>query len=251
MVWSQFFIVVQFDVHFGNSVLNNSNWEKISHSLTKKLQPCEEGAAHLRISFWHLLMNFEKPKKLLLKKWKNLLEISSCYTCTKNHNHTRYSSRDKKWDGIFCYIGSFFTLLTPSPLRTQETKILKKYKKHLEMSSFLTCATKSRIIWCMLTKIWSAHTDTILCHFRSFLRCHHFTQVYQNLLYCSRDVVRDGCNCLIFIYAIFSRFTPLQPKNWKCQKNEINSLRYHHLTQVYQKSWSYVILLLRYGTWQM
>ena len=26
----------QFGVHFGNSVLDNSNWDKISHSLTKK-----------------------------------------------------------------------------------------------------------------------------------------------------------------------------------------------------------------------
>ena len=35
MVWSQFSIVVQFGVDFGNSVLDNSNWDKISHSLTK------------------------------------------------------------------------------------------------------------------------------------------------------------------------------------------------------------------------
>ena len=29
----------------------------------KKSHMCEEGGAHLRISFWHLLMNFEKPEK--------------------------------------------------------------------------------------------------------------------------------------------------------------------------------------------
>ena len=31
--------------------------------------------------------------------------------------------------------------------------------------------------------------------------------------------------------------------------NPKKHLRYHHFTQVYQKSWSYAILFLRYGTW--
>ena len=30
-----------------------------------------------------------------------------------------------------------------------------------------------------------------------------------------------------------------------------NTWRYQHLPQVYQKSWSYAILLLRYGVWRM
>ena len=51
--------------------------------------------AHLRISFWHLLMNFEKPKKSEFRKkekktnkqqqqqqqQQKLLEISSLHTC--------------------------------------------------------------------------------------------------------------------------------------------------------------------------
>ena len=28
-----------------------------------KSHKCKEDVAHLRISFWHLLMNFEKPEK--------------------------------------------------------------------------------------------------------------------------------------------------------------------------------------------
>ena len=63
MVWSQFSIVVQFWVHFGNSVLDNSSWDKISYSSTKQSPTCEEGGAHLRIIFCHLLTNFEKPEK--------------------------------------------------------------------------------------------------------------------------------------------------------------------------------------------
>ena len=35
MIWSKFSIKI-FGVHFGNSVSDNSNWDKISHILTKK-----------------------------------------------------------------------------------------------------------------------------------------------------------------------------------------------------------------------
>ena len=35
MVWSHFSIKI-LGVHFGSSVLDNSNWDKISHSLPKK-----------------------------------------------------------------------------------------------------------------------------------------------------------------------------------------------------------------------
>ena len=110
MVWSQFFIVVQFGVHFGNSVRDNSNWDKITHSLTKK-----------------------NPGGVII-----------LHQCNKNHDH---------------------------------------------------------------------------------------------LLYCSRDVTRDGCNCYLSFSAIFSPFTPYNPKNQNVKKNENkNALRYHHLTQVYQKN---------------
>ena len=110
MVWSQFFIVVQFGVHFGNSVRDNSNWDKITHSLTKK-----------------------NPGGVII-----------LHKCNKNHDH---------------------------------------------------------------------------------------------LLYCSRDVTRDGCNCYLSFSAIFSPFTPYNPKNENVKKNENkNALRYHHLTQVYQKN---------------
>ena len=43
MVWSQFSIKI-LGVNFGSSVLDNSNWDKISHSLTKKKQCLEESA---------------------------------------------------------------------------------------------------------------------------------------------------------------------------------------------------------------
>ena len=43
MVWSQFSIKI-LGVNFGSSVLDNSNWDKISHSLTKNKQCLEQSA---------------------------------------------------------------------------------------------------------------------------------------------------------------------------------------------------------------
>ena len=57
---------------------------------------------------------------------------------------------------------------------------------------------------------------------------------------------------------IFCHFGPYfalsphsHPKKSKLWENEKNAWIYYHFTQVYQKSWSYAILLLRYGAWQM
>ena len=47
----------------------------------------------------------------------------------------------------------------------------------------------------------------------------------------------------------FCCFTPLTAHKMKISKNEKSSWRYHNFTQLYQKSWSYVILFLRYCTW--
>ena len=43
MVWSQFSIKI-LGVYFGNYVLDNSNWDKISPSLTRKNQYFEQSA---------------------------------------------------------------------------------------------------------------------------------------------------------------------------------------------------------------
>ena len=40
------------------------------------------------------------------------------------------------------------------------------------------------------------------------------------MLYCFWDMARDGCNFYFSFLSIFCPFTPLQPKNWKIQKNE-------------------------------
>ena len=42
------------------------------------------------------------------------------------------------------------------------------------------------------------------------------------MLYCSWDMVGDGCNCCFSFWAIFCPFTPLTGQKWKFQKNEKN-----------------------------
>ena len=115
--------------------------------------------------YWWTLKNlknqiFEKTKKKLLEI------IIILQTCTKNHNHIRYSSRDMEWDNFFVILGHFLPFTFS--LTIQKTNILKKWKKHLDMSSLQTCATKTTIKWYMLTQTWSV-TDIIFCHFGFFL----------------------------------------------------------------------------------
>ena len=141
------------------------NWSIIE---TYSQTDCE-GGAHLRIPFWHLLMNFEKPKKS--EFWINetkLLEISSFYTCVPK-TIIIWGTVPEIWsENFFLVILGQFLPFTSPPLTTQITKIFKEWKKHLlEISSFWTCATKNTIKWCMLTQVWSA-TDISFSHFRPF-----------------------------------------------------------------------------------
>ena len=137
MVWSQLFIAAQFEVHFGNSVRDNSNWDKISHSLTKKVTPM--------LGRWGTPQNFllafidelwKTQKIRLLRKWKNFLEISSFYTSVPKTiiiwgTVPEMQSKTE----FFVILGHFLPLLTPCPVTTHKTKILKKWKRHLDMSS--------------------------------------------------------------------------------------------------------------------
>ena len=66
-----------------------------------------------------------------------------------------------------------------------------------------------------------------------------------HMMYGSWDTERDGQRFLSF-WTIFCPFTPLTTWKIKIWKNEKKTLRYHHFTQVYQNSWSYAILFLRY-----
>ena len=150
---------------------------------------------------------------------------------TKKQTHMRYGSWDTEWENFLSF-WSILCPLTPSPppLTTQKIKILKKWKKHLKISSFYTCVPKITIIWCMLADIWSV-TD-IFCHFRPFFSPFtklltlkikiwkkrrafillHMCTIYENhKMHGSWDKRQDGRDHLL-------PFDPNKPKNQNLKK---------------------------------
>ena len=85
--------------------------------------------------------NFEIMKKIAG-------DIIILCMCTKKHNHMMYGSSDMDWDTDFLSFCIFFC-----PLRTRKIKILRKWKKYLEISSFYR---------------WSVAEIFVLCYFLPF-----------------------------------------------------------------------------------
>ena len=143
-------------------------------------------------------------------------------------------------DRIFLLSWTFFCPFTP--LTAQKIKIYKKKKKKwkkkiLQISSFYTRVPKIMIIGYTVPEIW---------HMRDVIVIFHFGQKF--LIYGVRQ------NFLSF-WAIFcpppTFYPPISSKNENLKKIKNNSWRFHHFTQLYQKSWRYAILFLKYSTLQM
>ena len=174
--------------------------------------------------------NFEKKKKKKEEK-KIAGDIIILHMFTKNHNILGYFSYG---DGII-----------------------------------YTCETKSTIIWCMLTQIWSA-TYIIFCHFRPiFALLHHywpkkwkfrknvknswgyypFTHVYHKSKSCDVWFLRYKVQLTEFFYILghFLHFhPPNNPENRSFEKLKKKVWRYYHFTLVYHKWRSYDVWFLRY-----
>ena len=176
--------------------------------------------------------------------------------CSHRHNFLLFQA-------IFC---SFVPLLTP------KIKIWKKnVTKHLEIFTLLHIGTINQdhthpLIWCMVPEVWSSTVNrqnyfVILGNFVIFLPFHNFKKMKKKrrdiiiLHKCTKIMIRCYTvpefwwvwDEIIFYLGLFLRlFTPLA-----APQNEKKPWRYHHLTQVYQKSWSHIILFLRYGTCRM
>ena len=74
---------------------------------------------------------------------------------------------------IFCHFEPFFALLPPAPpptppLTTQRIKILKKWKKPLEISSFYTSAPKIMIICYIIPEMRCVTDVIVIFHFELF-----------------------------------------------------------------------------------
>ena len=95
-------------------------------------------------------------------KMKKLLETSPFYACIPKAKIFEVRFLRYKVRQFFVILGNFFPF---TPLTTHKIKILKKWRKHLEKSSFYTCVPKIKVVWCMLPEIWSV-TGTIFYQFR-------------------------------------------------------------------------------------
>ena len=165
--------------------------------------------------FLHFYPTKNPIKSKFWKTEKTPGDIIILYKCTKNHDHMLYSSWAMVCVGCNCYFW-FWIIFNPfTPLTAQKMKISKKWRKQLEISSFYTSVPKIMIIGYTVPEIW------------------HMTDV------------------IIIFLGYFLPFYPLTARKMKMSKKLKSTSRYHHFTKVYQNSWSYAILLLRYGTWQM
>ena len=141
-------------------------------------------------------------------KMKKLLETSPFYA--RVPKATIYEVRFLRYKvrQFFVILGNFFPF---TPLTTHKIKMLKKWRKHLEKSSFYTCVPKIKVMWCMLPEIWSV-TGTTFYQFKP--------------LFCPFTL------------------TILKIKIWKKKKK--NTWGYYLFTKVHHKWRSYDVWFLRY-----
>ena len=121
-------------------------------------------------SFWTIFCSFTPltmQKIKILKKWKKRLEISSFHTSAPQITIISSIIPDI-WSAtgrIFCHFGLLFA---PLPhWQPKKIKILKKWNKHLEISSFYTSVPKVMIICYSVSEIWHV-TDVVIFHFGLF-----------------------------------------------------------------------------------
>ena len=106
---------------------------------------------------------------------------------------------------------SFWAIFCPfSPLTTRKIKILKKWKKCLEIS-FYRCLPQVTITWCMVPEISSA-TDRIFCQFGPFFALLTLSQPKKSLFYKNEKSTRryyHFTKVYHFLYSVFCYFTSL------------------------------------------
>ena len=109
------------------------------------------------------------PKNQNFNKRKNYPgDTIILHKCTKSNEQTMYSSWDKVCDRCNYYF-SFWAIFCPFiPLKAQKIKIMKKWKKCLEILSFYICVAKIMIRWCMVPEIWCVTDLIVNSHFGLF-----------------------------------------------------------------------------------
>ena len=115
-------------------------------------------------------MNFNIYNVVFKKKKEKHLEILLFHIAYQKSDDMIYSSWDNRvWQTEIGNYGSFFTLLPPPLLKTQQIRNLKKWRKKKIAGDIiiLHMCTKNTIIWGKVREIQS-ETDRIFCHLWSF-----------------------------------------------------------------------------------
>ena len=107
-------------------------------------------------SFWAIFCPSNSPKSQNFRKMKKKTpgDIISLHKCTKNHDHIVYCSWDTAHDICNSHFSFWANFCSFTPLTAQKIKILRKWKKHLEISSFYIRVPKIMIRWCTVPETW-------------------------------------------------------------------------------------------------
>ena len=90
------------------------------------------------------------PKNQNFEKMKKMPGDIILHKCTKNYDQMMYGSWDMVRDRYNCYFSFWAIFCTFTSLTAQKIKILKKWKKDLEISPFYICVSKIMIRRCMV-----------------------------------------------------------------------------------------------------
>ena len=93
----------------------------------------------------------------ILKNWKERPgDIIILHMCTKNYDQIIYGSWDMVRDRCNCYF-SFLAIFCPfTPVTVKKIKILKKWKKYVEISSCYISVPKVMTGWCTVPEVYCA-----------------------------------------------------------------------------------------------
>ena len=187
----------------------------------------QKNVCHFRL--FYALLPLEKPRKSkFCKKEKN---------AWRYHHFTQVYHKCQSYDAWFLRYEAqqtnFFVILSHfcpfTTITTQTIKILKNWKKRLDISSFYTGVPKIMIIgntvpdtWHMMDcyfSFWAIFcpSTTLTAQKIKILKkmtkipgdiiiLHNCTKNHDHMLYCSWDMTHDRCNCYFSFCAIFSRF---------------------------------------------
>ena len=149
------------------------------------------------------------------------------------------------------------------PPNNPKSEKFEKIKKMAEdiIILHLWTTNDNHNVWFLIYQAWQTEFFVILGYFqkiqilkkwKKLLEMFSFTQVYHK--WQSYDIwfLRYQLQQTYF-WSFLAIFCPFTPQKWKYHKIEKkkNTWRYHHFTQVFQKSWSQAILFLRHGLCRM